>query len=741
MSRFTVLIPVHNEADNIEPLHAELARELGHLAPEVIVINDGSTDATGAELARHAPEWTVLDTPRLGKSRALELGLARVTTDRVVMMDGDLQDDTTAIPALLADLDEGADCAVGCRAGRKDGWLIKRFPSFFFNLYLSLLFGFRFLDINTGLKAFRTDTLRRITWFENCHRFFPLLVFRAGGRVTHRPTHHRPRRAGLAKFNSPLRFIGGFIQGLLLWAGWHDPMPRPARLARLLPIGAALLCGWFFFHWAAQDWPFADYDSAAFVPHMVRYAADGELINTFQPSAREWDPLGIGRQVGHGFLPSIVTGALAPVATYQSVHYVLAAQILVGLLFFARLLGRFAPVRPPHAWLTTSLQTLIVASAAYILFTREGRPEVFVFVVASVGLWFFLSLDTLGRLVTAGLVLSILAVSHPIAAILAGLAFLAWLAAALPGRTSWQAWAIAGLVTASGLATCFALYPYDIREWITGHLTHADAAIVNFPGAPLSPWFLNPAKGLGGLLFALAAIVLIGLLVHRRKRLAHPVALCLLAAAFLGMVWYFGLRLGFTVYNIEWLTPFGLALVLSLWWRLPASRFRIFSAVGFAVLMIPGSLAFTAEQFIRSERLRSGPASSEIRALIATLLPPGAPGPALVSGHYYHLVGLDPRFTRVGKYFTGEKTPGAAFMLVSQADIRRPAPVVREGWQVIHHTYDPRPVTVAGIPLKGLARGFHYALYLPEGTEPSPALSAFLSQLQTTGSDNAASNQ
>ena len=398
-------------------------------------------------------------------------------------------------------------------------------------------------------------------------------------------------------------------------------------------------------------------------------------------------------------------------------------------------------MRPPHAWLTAGLHTFIIASAAFILLTRVGRPEVFVFVVASVGLWFFLSLDTLGRLVTAGLVLSVLAVSHPIAAILAGLAFLAWLASALPGNTPWHAWFIAGLVTAAGLATWFGLYPYGIGEWISGHLTHADVAIVNFPGSSLQPWFLNPSKGLGGLLFALGALTVLALLVRRRKQLAHPFALSLLAAAFIGLVWYFGLRLGFTTYNIEWLTPFGLALILYRWWRLPASGLRTLAAAGLALLLLPGALAFTAEQFIRHERLRSGPPPAEVRALVATLMPPDAPGPALLSGQYFHLVGLDPRFTRVGKYFTGETTPGAAFMLVSQADIRRPAPVERPGWQLVYHTYDPDPLTVAGVPLPRLSRGFHYALYLPAGVAPSPALSAFLSQLQTTGSEKAASNQ
>ncbi len=593
-SPFTILIPVHNEAENIAALHEEIARELAGRDFRVVVVDDGSTDATAAELARHAPDWTVVSTPRVGKSRALEIGLEKVDTDRVVMMDGDLQDDTSAIPALLAEIDYGADCAVGCRARRRDGWLVKKFPSFFFNLFLSLLFGFRFLDINTGLKAFRTDSLRRIHWFENCHRFFPLLVFRLGGRVAHLSTAHRPRVAGTAKFNSPLRFLGGFAQGLALWAGWRDPMPRSARLARLAPVVVALLCGATFFHWAERDWYFADYDSAAFVPHMVRHAADGELINTFQPSARQWDPAGVGRQVGHGFLPSIAVGSLAPEATYRSIHYTLAAIATIGLLFLARLLGRLAPVRPPGSWTTAVLQSLVVLSAAYFAHTREGRPEVFVFALMAVALWFFLSFSILGRLIVAGLTLGALAVTSPIAALLAGLAFLCWLAAALPGRATGRAWCIAALVTLAGLTAWFALYPYPIADWVRGHLTHAEAAIVNYPATNLLDWFINPLKGLGGLHFALSCIVALGLLWTRRHRLLQRHSLLALAAALGLVIWYFGLRLGFTTYNLEWAIPFGLGLVLAVWWRMRPAPGRALVALALAALLAPAAIAFAA---------------------------------------------------------------------------------------------------------------------------------------------------
>lgn len=222
MTDFTLLIPVRNEAENIGPLHEEITRVLAGMDYQVIVVNDGSTDDTAQRLAA-IPAWRTLSTPPRGKSRALEAGLAHVATATVVTLDGDLQDDTTAIPQLVADVAAGAACAIGWRQQRSDRWLVKRLPSRCFNRYVQVLCGRQFHDVNSGLKAFRTAALRQIRWFDGCHRFLPLLIWRAGGRVVERPTRHRPRLRGQGKFNSPLRGFVGVWQVLLIVAGYYDP--------------------------------------------------------------------------------------------------------------------------------------------------------------------------------------------------------------------------------------------------------------------------------------------------------------------------------------------------------------------------------------------------------------------------------------------------------------------------------------------------------------------------------------
>lgn len=725
MSRFTVLIPVHNEADNIAPLHAELARELGHLDHEVIVINDGSTDATGAELTRHAPEWTILDTPRLGKSRALELGLARVTTDSVVMMDGDLQDDTTAIPALLADIEAGADCAVGCRARRRDGWLIKRFPSFFFNLYLSLLFGFRFLDINTGLKAFRTDALRRITWFENCHRFFPLLVFRSGGHVTQRPVHHRPRHAGSAKFNHPLRFIGGFIQGLLLRAGHHDPRPRTTRVAQLLPLCAALICGASFFHWAARDGWFLHVDSPAFIPPMLSYAHNGTLVNTYQPSALLWDSAGKGRQVGHGFLPSIASGALSPGTTYRDIHYTLAGIASLALLLFATLLNR---TLPSSARLGGMLPAIGVVAAAGMLIRIHGRPETFVFMIAVASAWLWISLGRAGRLATAGIALSALAMTSPVAAVLAGLIFLAFLSETHPARLLLPDIITTGIITAAGIVAWFALYPYPVADWLHGHITHASTTVVKSSQTTAffsaSNWFLRISEGLPGPIFVLG--VTSAWFIFSRP-LRPMTAVCM--ACFVAASWYFGLRQGFPTYNLDWLVPFA---VIPIIWRISrqTDHFRRHAfLLGTAVLLTAPGYVFAARQYKIYLGARFGPPAGDIRQIAGDILASPSTDRLYLSRHYFQLLPPDTRLVRYEPWTSAPPAPRPkSHLIISQADARSDQPPALVGWRLQRHNYNtaPRPIPYS-------ACGFFYALYVFDDT--------LLSQLQTTGSDKAASNQ
>lgn len=733
---FTILIPVHNEAENIGPLHDEITRELARRPHRVIVVDDGSTDATAAELARLAPDWTVVRTARAGKSRALQIGIEKVDTDRVVMMDGDLQDDTSAVPALLAEVDAGADCAVGCRARRRDGWLVKRFPSFFFNLFLSLLFGFRFLDINTGLKAFRTDTLRRVHWFENCHRFLPLLVFRLGGRVTHLPTVHRPRVAGTAKFNSPLRFLGGFMQGLLLRLGWNDPAPARLRLWRMLPILVALTIGAGLLHWVRHDWYYPQNDAPAFVPPMLGRATDGQLVSDFQSTARQWDPL--GRQTGHGFAHTLVTGSLVPPA-HRAVHAALAVQITIGLLLFCALLDR---VHPRRSAMISLLHAAAVGTAAMALEKLIGRPEIMVFLVATIGLWLQFSLAAPGRALAAGATLATLAVTSPLSALFAGLAWLGSLAWLPPKERPGMTFLLATLATVIALAGWFAWYPYGVSEWVAGNLRHAAVSVLPESNFNRLDWFIKPTSGLRGLLVAGLAVTAISWGWRERLRLNRPALAAACAVAWLLALWYFAIRQGFAAYNADWmaaLAPLGLFPACA---SISDGGLRRTAWIATALLCVQGSVLLGREQLIRTASWRDGPTPEEIIETIAPLRAETNASTGFISSQFMQLFDDLRGLTRLYRQLENLPPPDkAAFILISQADIRRPEPPDLPGWRLVRDRFQRGPARLGEVDIVPLPRGLQYALYLPEASVSLEALSARLAQPQATGSDNAESSQ
>ena len=132
----SVVIPVYNEAENVSPLLEELEGVLDRLgvASELIVIDDGSTDGTAAELEawkRRLPSLRVVPLARnFGQTAALSAGFDHARGRWVVTLDGDRQNDPADIPRLLERCRaEGLDVLSGWRKERKDPWLSRRVPS------------------------------------------------------------------------------------------------------------------------------------------------------------------------------------------------------------------------------------------------------------------------------------------------------------------------------------------------------------------------------------------------------------------------------------------------------------------------------------------------------------------------------------------------------------------------------------------------------------------------------------
>jgi glycosyltransferase involved in cell wall biosynthesis len=210
----SVVIPVRDEEHSVTPLLEELRAALdGAYAWEALFVDDGSTDGTFAaltELHDSAPNVRIVRLRRaFGKAAALDAGFREATGDVVVTIDGDLQDDPTEIPRLLAKLDEGFDLVSGWKTQRRDP-LARRLLSRVFNAVTSWMSGIRLHDMNCGLKAYRAEVVHDVRLYGELHRFIPVLAHYRGFRVAELPVAHRPRRHGRSRYG-PERYVRGFL--------------------------------------------------------------------------------------------------------------------------------------------------------------------------------------------------------------------------------------------------------------------------------------------------------------------------------------------------------------------------------------------------------------------------------------------------------------------------------------------------------------------------------------------------
>ena len=213
----SVVVPLYNEQESLGELVAWIDRVASenNLSYEVIMVDDGSSDGSWAEVERLKATYPAIKGIRFarnyGKSAALYCGFAEAEGEVVFTMDADLQDSPDEIPEMRRMiLEDGYDLVSGWKRKRYDP-AGKRLPSKFFNWTARVVSGIKLHDFNCGLKAYRRKVIKSIEVYGEMHRYIPILAKHAGfKRIGEKVVQHQERKYGVSKFGME-RMVKGYL--------------------------------------------------------------------------------------------------------------------------------------------------------------------------------------------------------------------------------------------------------------------------------------------------------------------------------------------------------------------------------------------------------------------------------------------------------------------------------------------------------------------------------------------------
>lgn len=231
MRELSVVIPVMNEEENIQPLLNAVRNALDEFDYEVIFVDDGSTDATKKRILEFADDRTKLVELRknYGQSTAMTAGIDHANARYIAMLDGDLQNDPTDIPAML-DLakKEDWDVVAGNRKNRQDGMFLRKVPSKIANALIRRMTGVYIKDYGCTLKVFKREIAEDLGLYGELHRFIPVLAKLQGAKITQVEVKHHARRFGKSKYGIGRTFR--VLSDLILMVFFRKYLQKPMHL-------------------------------------------------------------------------------------------------------------------------------------------------------------------------------------------------------------------------------------------------------------------------------------------------------------------------------------------------------------------------------------------------------------------------------------------------------------------------------------------------------------------------------
>jgi undecaprenyl-phosphate 4-deoxy-4-formamido-L-arabinose transferase len=251
----SIVVTVLNEERSVEELHRRISASLDGREWEAIFVDDGSTDGTFAALrAIHDrdPRVRVVRFKRnFGQHPAMHAGLARARGDRIVTMDGDLQNEPEDIPRLLATLDR-VDVASGRRIVRRDS-PGRTFPSRVINGLLRSFSGVHISDFGCAFNGYRRSAIEPMLGAIGRQKFTKALVLSSGVTVeevdvSHASAVHGSRYSPFRLVRLALHVVAGFWPQPVQWIG--------VTLGIVCSVGAAAVGFYGVGYWISQsDFP------------------------------------------------------------------------------------------------------------------------------------------------------------------------------------------------------------------------------------------------------------------------------------------------------------------------------------------------------------------------------------------------------------------------------------------------------------------------------------------------------
>ncbi len=203
----SIVIPVYNEADNLENLYSRLTTVLDQCGKtyEIILVNDGSRDGTEAILnsfyERRPEHFRIVHfNGNFGQHMAITAGFERARGEVIVTLDADLQNPPEEIPKLVEAIEKGHDYVGTIRKNRQDSWF-RRFASRLNNSIRARITGIVMTDQGCMLRAYKRHVVDAVVSSRESSIYIPALAYSYASHPTEIEVEHSSRAAGTSKYN------------------------------------------------------------------------------------------------------------------------------------------------------------------------------------------------------------------------------------------------------------------------------------------------------------------------------------------------------------------------------------------------------------------------------------------------------------------------------------------------------------------------------------------------------------